>query len=507
MVSILPQPVSIERRHGRFLLSSRTVLQADAAVHRAAETLARRLLPTLGVLPRIADAAVPMGSVVRILISPAGPVIPAEGYHLSVTRDCIDITARDEAGVFHAGTTLLQLLPPEALAPAAARGGSGAVWRLPCVEVVDHPRFSWRGLMLDTARHFFPVEFVKRYIEQLSFHKMNVFHWHLTEDQGWRIESRRHPELTDIGAWRSGTLVRYGGFYTQEQVREVVAFAAERHVTVVPEIEMPGHCLAALAAHPELSCTGGPFAVSPIWGVREDVFCAGNDAVFTLLEDVIDEVLPLFPSPFFHVGGDECPKVRWKACPKCQARMRAEGLADEDALQSWFIRRIERIVNARGKRLVGWDEILEGGLAPNATVMSWRGVEGGIEAARQGHDVVMSPTTHCYLDYRQSEQPDREPPAIDAYLPLEKVYSYEPVPSELAPEQGQHVLGVQGNLWTEYVPTPEHAEYMSWPRACALAEAGWSTAGVRGWKDFRRRLGVHLGRLDALGVKYRALDR
>jgi hexosaminidase len=365
------------------------------------------------------------------------------------------------------------------------------------------------------------VEFVKKHLDTLAFHKMNVFHWHLTEDQGWRIEIRRHPELADLGAWRTGTLVgrfsgegprefdgvRHGGFYTQEQVKDVVAYAAQRHVTVVPEIEMPGHAQAALAAHPELSCTGGPFEVSRTWGIHGDVFCAGNDAVFALIEDVIDEVVALFPGPFLHIGGDECPKARWKACPKCQARIRAEGLANEDALQSWFVRRIERMVNARGKRLVGWDEILEGGLAPNATVMSWRGVEGGIEAARLGHDVVMSPTTHCYLDYQQAEDPSTEPAAFDAYLPLEKVYSYEPVPPELSPEQGRHVLGVQGNLWTEYIATPQQAEYMLWPRACALAEAGWSPAGPRDWGAFRARLAVHLPRLDALGVRYRALDR
>jgi hexosaminidase len=494
MIALVPRPVSLVEKTGTFRIPSGSIAQAGST-----------------------------DDTIDVRIDPAG--LPPEGYRLSATPAGITIVAGGDAGAFHARTTLRQLVPPEALAPAprgrGAGGGAARTWPVPCVEIVDRPRFSWRGLMLDTCRHFFPVAFVKKYIDALAFHKMNVFHWHLTEDQGWRIEIRRHPELTDVGAWRTGTLVgrlegegpwefdgvRHGGFYTQDEVRDVVAYAAERQVTVVPEIEMPGHAQAALAAHPELSCTGGPFEVSRTWGIHEEVFCAGNEAVFSLLEDVIGEVAPLFPGPFFHIGGDECPKMRWKACPKCQARMRAEGLADEDALQSWFVRRIERVVNAAGKRLIGWDEILEGGLAPNATVMSWRGVDGGIEAARQGHDVVMSPTTHCYLDYQQAEDPAGEPIAFRAYLPLEKVYSYEPLPLELTQEQGRHVLGVQGNLWTEYVVTPEQAEYMVWPRACALAEAGWSPAGPRDRGNFEVRLAAHLPRLDALGVRYRALDR
>jgi hexosaminidase len=494
MVSIVPRPVSLVEKPGSFALPASALSTGGAA-----------------------------SSAVKVRIDPAA--LPPEGYRLSVAKDGIGIVAGGEAGAFHARTTLRQLVPAEALATTGAGGAATGTktWAIPCVEIVDQPRFFWRGFMLDVGRHFFPVETVKRFIDELAFHKLNVFHWHLTEDQGWRIEIRRHPELTEIGAWRPDTMVgqlaengvvpehfdgvRHGGFYTQQQVRDVVAYAAERHVTVVPEIEMPGHAQAALAAHPELSCTGGPFRVSGTWGIHREVFCAGNDAVFRLLEDVIDEVAPLFPGTFFHIGGDECPKVRWKACPKCQAKMRAEGLADEHALQSWFVRRAEQMLTARGKRLIGWDEILEGGLAPDATVMSWRGIEGGVEAARQGHDVVMSPTTHCYLDFRQAEDAAREPLTINAFLPLEKVYSYEPVPAELTAAQAKHVLGVQGNLWTEYIATPEHAEYMAWPRACALAEAGWSPAGVRSWDDFRARLAAHLPRLDALGIRYRTPDR
>ena len=493
MIAIVPRPVSVVEKPGSFALPA-------GALHASGGPNA-----------------------VKVHIDPAA--LPPEGYRLSVTKDGIGIVAGGEAGALHARTTLRQLVPAEALVPTGAGGKAGGprTWPVPCVEIVDQPRFPWRGFMLDVCRHFFTVDTVKRFIDALAFHKMNVFHWHLTDDQGWRIEIRRHPELTGIGAWRPDTMVgqlrdngavpdrfdgvRHGGFYTQQQVRDVVAYAAERGVTVVPEIEMPGHAQAALAAHPELSCTGGPFRVSGTWGIHKDVFCAGNDAVFRLLEDVIDEVAPLFPGAFFHVGGDECRKNRWKACPKCQARMRAEGLADENALQSWFVRRAERVLAARGKRLIGWDEILEGGLAPNATVMSWRGIEGGIEAARQGHDVVMTPTTYCYLDYRQEPEPTSEPPGFDALLTLEKAYSCEPVPAELTAAQAKHVLGVQGNLWTEYVPTPEHAEYMTWPRACALAEAGWSPAGTRSWEDFRARLKAHVARLDALGVRYRALDR
>ena len=488
MIALVPRPASLAERSGSCPLPSRAL----------AEPLSLSGAPSGTASVRIDASA-----------------LPPEGYRLSVTPEGARIVAGSDAGAYRAWTTLRQLAPAEALVPTARRDARDRSWRIPCVEIADQPRFGWRGLMLDVSRHFFPVEFVKKCIDALAFHRMNVFHWHLTDDQGWRIEIRRHPELTEIGAWRSGTVIgrppetavdgparfdgiRHGGFYTQEQVRDVIAHAARRHVTVVPEIEMPGHAQAALASHPELSCTGGPFEVYRTWGINPEVFCAGNDAVFALMEDVIDEVASLFPGPFLHVGGDECPKTRWKACPKCQARIGSERLADENELQSWFVRRVERIVNARGKRLIGWDEILEGGLAPNATVMSWRGVEGGIEAARQGHDVVMSPTTHCYLDYAQDEG-DAEL-AFDAYLPLEKVYSYEPVPPELTPEQEKHVMGVQGNLWTEYIATPERAEYMLWPRACAIAEAGWSPPGSRDWGDFRARLAAHRGRLDALGI-------
>jgi hexosaminidase len=369
---------------------------------------------------------------------------------------------------------------------------------------------------LDVCRHFFQKEFIKRYIDLMALHKLNVFHWHLTEDQGWRIEIKRYPRLTEIGAWRvdredqpwdkrlppqNGEKATYGGFYTQEEVREIVAYAGERFITVVPEIEMPAHATAALAAYPELSCTGGPFAVMPggVWPIV-DIFCAGNEGTFEFLEGVLDEVAGLFPGRYIHIGGDEAAKENWKNCPKCQSRIRSEGLKDEAGLQSYFIRRVEKILIAHHKRLIGWDEILEGGLAPEATVMSWRGMEGGIAAARAGHDIVMSPTSHCYFDYYQTESD--EPKPTGACLPLEKVYSFEPVPDDLEPDRQRFILGAQGNLWTEYVPTPERAEFMALPRMCALAEAVWSPKDKRNLNDFLERMVRHYRYLDLMDVHY-----
>jgi hexosaminidase len=366
---------------------------------------------------------------------------------------------------------------------------------------------------LDVGRHFFDKEFVKRYIDLIALHKMNTFHIHLTDDQGWRIEIKKYPRLTEIGSKRKespmignrkkGDGTPYRGFFTQDDIREIVEYARKRYITVVPELEMPGHSLGALAAYPELSCTGGPHEVMTRWGVFEDVYCAGNDKVFEFMEDVLTEVIELFPGEYIHIGGDECPKARWEKCPKCQARIKKEGLKDEHELQSYFVKRIEKFLNSKGRRLIGWDEILEGGLAPNASVMSWRGTEGGIAAARSGHDVVMSPTTHCYFDYYQSKNRKQEPEAIGGFLPLDIVYSFEPVPAELAPEQRKHVIGAQGNVWTEYIHTPSDVEYMALPRMCALAEVVWTPAELKDWDDFRDRLDRFAERLDAMGVNYR----
>lgn len=358
----------------------------------------------------------------------------------------------------------------------------------------------------------FPVSFVKKYIDLLAYHKFNRFHWHLTEDQGWRIEIKKYPKLQEVAAYRKETLVgnygsgkydgqRYGGFYTQEEVKDIVKYAADRYVTIIPEIEMPGHAVAALTAYPQLGCTGGPYEVRTTWGVADDVFCAGKEETFAFLQDVLDEVVPLFPGKYVHIGGDECPKTRWKKCPHCQKRIKTEKLKDEHALQSYFIQRIEKYLNGKGKQIIGWDEILEGGLAPNATVMSWRGEEGGIAAAQQGHDVIMTPGNWCYFDHYQDTS-KTEPLAIGGFTPVSQVYSYEPLPEQLSAEESKHVLGAQANLWTEYIATPEYAEFMAYPRACALAEVVWSPKENKSYDDFVKRMATHVTRLDQLKVNY-----
>ncbi len=438
---------------------------------------------------------------------------PAEGYALVVTRDSVVVAGNDHAGLFYGLETLSQLLPPR---PVAGDAGSGRPVRIPAATVTDAPRFPWRGMHLDVGRHFFGPEFVKRYIDQMARYKVNRFHWHLTEDQGWRIQIERYPRLTDVAAWRRETMVgknfepyvgdgrRYGGFYTKDEIRDIVAYARERYVTIVPEIELPGHSTAALAAYPELACTDGPFEVATTWGVFEDIFCP-KEGTFTFLEGVLTEVMELFPGEYIHIGGDEAPKARWEASEVAQEVMRRERLADESELQSWFVRRIERFLDAHGRRLIGWDEILEGGLAPNATVMSWRGVQGGIEAARQGHDVIMTPTSHLYFDYLQGDTA-QEPLGIGGFLPLERVYAFEPVPEELSATEARRVLGAQANLWTEYIPTEDHAEYMLNPRLLALSEVVWSPAGARDFRDFTQRLPWHLERMDGSGIRYRIPD-
>ncbi len=393
-------------------------------------------------------------------------------------------------------------------------------------EVRDQPRFGYRGMHLDVSRHFFPVSFIKQYLDLMAECKMNTFHWHLTDDQGWRIEIKRYPKLQEVAAWRSETLIghyndvphqfdgkRYGGYYTQEEIKEVVAYAAERFITVIPEIELPGHAVAALSAYPELSCRGmqpdrypntqpgnDQPGGAPIWGVFDDVYCTKDESM-VFLENVLDEVISLFPGKYVHIGGDECPKLRWKSCPNCQTRIREYQLKDEDELQSWVIRRMEKYLSSKGKRLIGWDEILEGGLAPGATVMSWRGTQGGINAAKAGHDVIMTPNSHCYLDYYQSDAPS-EPLAIGGLLPLEKVYAYEPIPTELNSEEGKHILGVQGNVWTEYMPTTDQVLYMALPRMQAIAEVGWTMPSAKNLSSFTTRLQTLMERWDRAGIHY-----
>lgn len=417
-----------------------------------------------------------------------------EAYQLKVNEETVTLSAPTEAGIFYGIQTLRKSLP--------VAEGSDIV--LPAVEINDYPRFAYRGIHLDVSRHFFPVDSIKRFIDMLALHNVNRFHWHLSDDQGWRIEIKKRPELTQVGSQRKETVIGhnsgkydgkpYGGFYTQDEAKEIVKYAADRHITVIPEIDMPGHMQAALKAYPELGCTGGPYEVWTQWGISDDVLCAGNDKTLVFLEDVLGEIMEMFPSEYIHVGGDECPKVRWKSCPKCQARIKALGIksdvkhSKEEKLQSFIISYAEKFLNKHGRQIIGWDEILEGGLAPNATVMSWRGTAGGIEAAKQKHDVIMTPNTYMYFDYYQSTDIDQEPMAIGGYIPLEKVYSFEPLPASLTPEEQKYIIGVQANLWTEYIPDYKQVEYMELPRMAALAEVQWTLPEQKDYADFVGRI-------------------
>jgi len=516
-MTIVPKPVYVVRGEGEFVLRSDTAIVADGSSRDVAAQFAAAILPATGFALNIASE-VPgdVQSSIVFQLDAALASLGAEGYRLTVTPRQVMARASEPVGLFYAMQSLRQLLPPEIFSPARVEG---VTWSSPCVEIEDMPRFGWRGAMLDVCRHFMPKDFVLRFIDLLALHKLNVFHWHLTDDQGWRIEIKKYPRLTEVGAWRKETLVgrmrrdipltfdgvRHGGFYTQEDVREIVAYAQARHVTIVPEIEMPGHAQAAIAAYPELGNAGDPLEVRTYWGISENVYNV-EESTLAFLQDVLAEVLDLFPSTFIHIGGDEAPKAQWRASPAAQARMQALGLHDEEELQSYFIRRMDAFLVSRGRRLIGWDEILEGGLAENATVMSWRGVTGGVAAVNAGHDVVMSPNIYTYLDYYQSEDREREPLAIGGYVPLDKVYDFEPVCEGIGETHAHHVLGGQAQLWTEYIPTLEHVEYMAFPRLCALAEVTWMPAESKDYADFLIRLGTHLRRLDALSVNYRALD-
>ena len=482
IVNVIPYPASVQRLEGALTLGAPTVV----TVSDSADAQLRDLLP-----PRLGRVA---------LVREARGDTVAGAYRLAVRPTGITISARSATGLFYGIQTLLQLAPDDAVT-------------IPAVAIADRPRFGYRGMHLDVVRHMPPLVFIKRYLDLLARYKLNTFHWHLTDDQGWRIEIKKYPRLTSVGGWRRETVVEknfdpfigdgipHGGFYTQDEVREIVAYARARHITVIPEIEMPGHSLAALAAYPELACTPGPFEVGMRWGVYDDVFCP-TERTFAFLEDVLTEVIDLFPGTYIHVGGDEVTKVRWGESPIAQDVMRREGLKDEHELQSWFIRRIERFLIAKGRRLIGWDEILEGGLAPEATVMSWRGTRGGIEAARQGHDVIMTPDRPLYFDHYQGDRAT-EPLAIGGFNPLEAVYAYEPIPAALTAAQAKYILGAQANVWTEYLKTPVAIEYMALPRMLALAEVVWSPKQARDWTSFRARLDGELRYLDALGVNYR----
>jgi hexosaminidase len=513
---IFPKPVSQTLREGVFTITESTHVIAQDDALKAASLLCDFINPATGYhLTPKSDYQVTGAILLNII--PALSRLGSEGYLLSIKPQQVRVDAFQPAGLLHAVQTIRQLLPAEIY---SLQSVAGKDWVLPCMEVEDFPRFSWRGGMLDSCRHFMPLSFIYRFLDLLAMQKMNSFHWHLTDDQGWRLEIKKYPRLTEVGSWREQTMVghyqreieknqydgiRHGGFYTQEQVRQVVAYAVRLGINVVPEIEMPGHSQAAIAAYPELGNTNEEIGVSTGWGIHLHVFNV-EESTIRFLQDVLDEVVSLFPSPFIHIGGDEEPKQEWKASPRAQERLRELGLHDEDELQSYFIRRMDNFLNERGRRLIGWDEILEGGLAPNATVMSWRGEAGGIAAVKAGHDVVMAPNTYTYFDYYQSPDHDQEPLSIGSLLPLEKVYSYEPIPTEIDPENAHHILGTQGQLWSEYIPTPERMEYMAFPRLCALAEVAWTPAGEKDFSAFKNRLACHLTRLDQLKVNYRKLD-
>ena len=524
---IIPWPQHLEALDGTFALDSLTQVTLSDSTNEDLRAVAAswvgmvRLASGLSLpLTETADSSGDSsGNTVALVLDP-DVATDEEGYRLEVTPGGVTLTAATPAGLFYGAQTLRQLSPVAVERGGAVRGSDATVWAIPAVVIEDAPRFGYRGMHLDVGRHFFPVSFVKKYLDLMALYKLNRFHWHLTEDQGWRIEIKQYPKLTEVGAYRGETLVghydneppaydgtRYGGFYTQEEIREVVAYAQARYITVIPEIELPGHSLAALSAYPELGCTPGPFEAATTWGVFEDIYCP-KEETFTFLENVLTEVMDLFPGEYIHIGGDEAPKTRWEESEVAQEVMQREGLGDEHALQSYFIRRIERFLNEHGRRLIGWDEIVEGGLSPTATLMFWRNwnEEALQQAAEQGNDLIMTPNQTLYFDHYQAD-PAGEPLAIGGLTTLEDVYAYEPVPSSYTDEEAEHVLGAQANVWTEYMKTPQKVEYMVFPRLLALSEVVWSEREARNWFSFKGRLPAHLQRLDVMTVNYRPLDR
>lgn len=520
-VVIIPKPVSLEMHSGNFNLNAKTIIIANKTVQHDAEMLNVYLKKLYGfTLPikNISSGKNVKNAIILGLLKPEER--KKDEYDLQVKANEINIGGVSNEAIFYGIQTLLQLLPTE-------KPADGNIsFEIPQLAINDYPRFQYRGMHLDVGRHFFDVDFVKKYIDLLAYQKYNTFHWHLTEDQGWRIEIKKYPRLTSVGGYRNGTIIghypgtgnddtREGGFYTQEQIKDVVQYARDRYVTIIPEIEMPGHASAAIAAYPKLSCfPDEPTAISDktpwsgsrdgklvqqTWGVFPDVFCP-SDYTFTFLENVLDEVIKLFPSKYIHIGGDECPKDYWKRSEFCQKLIKDKNLKDENGLQSYFIHRIEKYLNSKGRSIIGWDEILEGGLAPNATVMSWRGEQGGIEAAQQHHDVIMTPGTYCYFDHAQTKNSDSL--TIGGYLPLDTVYSYEPIPKELKESEAHYVLGAQGNVWTEYIQYPSKVEYMVFPRISALSEVVWSPKGSKDWTEFSSELPEMYKRYELWGVNY-----
>ena len=518
MRPIIPQPVKIESTEGQFVLSARTCLAGPEKAAPVMQYLRQALAPATGYTLPI--RSLPKEGVTNILflLKPelAGE-LGKEGYNLTVTAETILIEAAENNGLFYGCQTLRQLLPDAIFQTRQVRD---VAWSVPCLRITDYPRFQWRGMHLDVCRHFMPKEFVKKYIDLLAMHKMNTFHWHLTDDQGWRIEIKKYPKLTEVGAWRKESIIGHargdrtkwvfdgiphGGYYTQDDIREVVAYAAKRFITVVPEIELPGHAQAAIAAYPELGSSGKTVDVLTYWGGCEEIFNV-EDSTIKFLQDVLTEVLELFPSKFIHIGGDEVSKQPWKNDPRAQARIKALGLQNEEELQSWYIKQMDAFLAEHGRRLVGWDEILEGGLAPGAMVMSWRGEAGGIAAANAGHDVVMTPGSHMYFDHYQGA-PETEPFAIGGFTSVEKVYGYEPIPAAIEADKAKHVLGAQAQIWTEYILNSDHVEYMAYPRACALAEVDWTPVDQKNYDAFKARLADHVKRLEILNVNFRPLDK
>ena len=510
--AVIPLPVNSTVSAGRFELNAKTKIYAsDARSQVNANLLSQAISANAGLQVAVqVGTPSPTEKNAIVFVSVAGGKDDInqlrdpqdEAYLLKVTPHRI-VLSGNSTGQFYAMQSLLQLFPMQKQTSI----------KIASTEILDQPRFAWRGLHLDVGRHMYPVDFIKKLLDQMAIYKMNTFHWHLTEDQGWRIEIKQYPKLTSVGGFRKETIKDrnfqpyigdgqpYGGFYTQEQIKDVVAYAQSKHIMVVPEIELPGHSLAALAAYPELACTPGPFEVGTIWGVIDDIYCP-SEQTFQFLENVLSEVASLFPGPYIHIGGDEAPKTRWKASALAQEVMKREGLKNEEELQSYFIRRVEKFINSKGKRLIGWDEILEGGLAPNATVMSWRGEEGGINAAKEGHDVIMTPTSWCYFDAGQGPK-DQELWQLGGEIPIEKVYSYNPVPAVLDAQKQKHIRGVQANVWSEYLRTTDKVEYMVFPRLLAMAEVGWSVQVQRDFKQFEQRLGSHYPRLSQQQIGYR----
>ena len=514
-VAVVPCPNQIEISEGVFN-ASRADFSVDEAIDEASFNVIDQFASKLSAVTKKKND-VSRGVAEKGFVFVQDKNVPDEAYVLEVTPKMVSVKANGLRGFNYAIQTIKQMLPVEIFGKEPA---PKADWTLPCVVINDAPRFGYRGLHLDECRHFFGIEQVKKYLDIMEVHKLNKFHWHLTEDQGWRIEIKKYPRLTEVGSIRKGTCVKKnfdshdgvpygeGMWYTHEQIREVVEYAAAKGIDVIPEIDIPGHMLAALTAYPELGCTGGPYEVWTRWGISEDVLCAGNDKVYEFLESVLSEVCELFPYEYVHIGGDECPKVRWEKCPKCQAKIKELKFKDKDGqkaehfLQSHVIKSMEKFLATKGKKLIGWDEILEGELAPNATVMSWRGEKGGLEAVRMGHDAIMTPNTYFYLDYYQSKDRDKEPFGIGGYLPIEKCYSYEPYVDGMTDEEKSHILGVQANLWTEYIAEPYHLEYMLLPRLAALAEVQWCSPAVKSWDRFSSDAERFCAIYEAMGYNY-----